>query len=661
MATYRVTRRLPGGGYDNHTFTPYGGSLNLPTKPILTGRTLARHRPSKHKLDALQVDLQIFADNNEAGNITTSMLSSGTNGSLVWYFSSSGDYPGSGADIFTHVGYGLVTPVTDSNGDYYLRVYGYDHRNGHPEGAVITNPSGSFTAKLTDGSGTTSSTVAQQLAGGYRDLIYEGFRAPSIAEDVDELGFAFFPVYMHLNTNSTQPFTHMSYPVYLCTFSMKQTFENIFPQENPTGIFDYDTSGKELRINNACIVRYEASTIGSAVDWKRHFAINLQNPDGNTRQYIFKMHGNGGPFTTVVNSIDMGAALENTSDGGTFMVEDDFVITPESSVKLKYVFNSYHPFYRYTHQDTPWDFQFVDVEGLETDLDTNTTAQDIREGGVIVKPLHAGEHCAIRHKFRGVGGDEGKTINFDVVNRFFALPNEADKSYTTQTNLYDSPTSVIATSDSRARTVSSNAPMIGDGFFDVNLIFRNVNASGVALEGEPVTIVTTHTTSCKLLDNFVTFEEVETNITPNRARASAIRVMPEADNWTLRFRVNVGGHYWTFDMSGTKKPDYGLQVWNEKGQTRLNSGTRNVKVLYSASGSGTSSVGTATVPELVDMSSTNPSDFGYSITTHNTRVKGELNYVNKSVDIIDQDMGNITAQMGQYFDTDDWHLIIFRR
>lgn len=656
MAIYRVTRTLPGAGYGNHTFTPYGGSLNLASKQVLTGRNGSRDIPTNYPMDALQIDLKIQTDNGDATYITTSDLESGTNGSIVWYFPSSNDYPGNSADIFTHIGYAMVSTATDSDGNFFIRVYGYDHRNGHPENAVITNPSGSFTAKLTDGSATTLSTISQQQAGGYRDLSYQGFRAPSITQDSVGDNFAFFPIYMHLNSNSTQPFTYMSYPVYLCSLSMKNTFENIFPETIPSGITDLYTSAKQLYINNAAIVRYDNNRNDGAVDWQRYFAFNMKNTSGFTKQYKFKMHGTGGPFTYDFNSIDMGAALENTPDGGTFMVEKDFVVTPESSILLKYGFPGYHAFQKYTHQNTPWDSQFVEKEGLETDLDTNTTAQDMRVTGVVVKPIHAGEHCSIRHKFRGVGGTEGKTINFDVINRFFALPNEADDSYTTSTSTTYTNTTSDSASDNRAYSISSNAPMIGDGFFDLRLIFRNVNPN-MSLEGEPITVVSD--TNCRLLDGLVSFDELETNVTPNRAIGNPVRLMPTGDNWSIRFRVVIGGYRYTFDMSGTKKPDYGLQVWNDKGQTRLNSGTRNVKVIYSANGSGSSSIGTATVPELAAMTHSNA--FGYSITTHNTRVRGYLNVTNKSVDIIDQDMGNISAQAGSYFDTGDWHLIIFRR
>ena len=657
MATYRIQRTLPGGGYNNNTYTPYGGSLNLPTKQVLTGRNGARDLPTKYPMDALQIDLKIQTNNGQAGNLTESNLETGTNGSIVWYKATDNNYPGNSADVFVHIGYGLAIGNVDSAGNNFIQCYGYDYRNGHPEGAVITNASGSFTAKLNNGTATTDVTLTDQEANGYRRLSYQGFRLPSIAEDTPTGNENFFPIYMHLNSTSTQPFTHMSYPVYMCKLFWKKAIENIYtPETIPTGITDLYTSAKQLFINNAAIVRYDNNRNDGAVDWKRFFAFNMINPSGSTKQYVFKIHGTGGPFTDDTNSIDMGAALENTPDGGTFMVEKDFVVTPESSLRLKYIFNSYHGFYKYTHQNTPWDSQFVEKEGLETDLDTNTTAQDMRINGIVVKPIHAGEHCSIRHKFRGVGGNAGKTINFDVINRFFALPNEADKTYTSSTSTTVSNTITTSVSDNRAYSISSNAPMVGDGFFDLRLIFRNVSTS-IALEGEQITVVSD--TNCKLLDGLVTFDELDTSVSPNRAIGNPIRLMPTGDNWSIRFRVKIGGYWYTFDMSGTKRSDYGLQVWNEKGQTRLNSGTRNVKVIYSANGSGSSSIGTATVPELAAMTPSN--GFGYSITTHNTRVKGYLNTTNKSVDIIDQDMGNITAQAGAYFDTDDWHLIIFRR
>lgn len=657
MATYRVQRTLPGAGYRNHTFTPYGGSLNQPTKQVLTGRVRSRETPANYPMDALQIDLKIQTNNNDGTYVTTSHLESGTNGSIVWYFPTSGDYPGSSADIFVHIGYGIVTGAKDSDDNFFVQCFGYDYRNGHPEGAVITNASGSFTAKLTDGTATTNTSLSNQEASGFRRLSYQGFRLPSITEDTATGTEQFFPLYMHLNSTSSQPYTHMSYPVYMCKLFWKQVIENSFiPEETPTGITDIYTSAKQLFINNAAIVRYDNQREDGAVDWKRFFAFNMKNYAGATKQYVFKMHGNGGPFSNDTTTIDLAAALENTPDGGTFMVEKDFVVTPESSIQLRYTFQSTNAFYKYIFQNTPWDSQFVDLEGLETDLDTNTTAQDMRETGVIVKPIHAGEHCSIRHKFRGVGGTEGKTINFDVINRFFALPNEADNSYTKSTSTTYANTTLTSTSDNRAYSISTNAPMVGDGFFDVRLIFRNVS-SAITLEGEPIAVVSD--TNCKLLDGLVSFDELDTSVTPNRAIGNPIRVMPTGDNWSIRFRVAIGGYQYTFDMSGTKKSDYGLQVWNDRGQTRLNSATRNVKVIYSASGSGTSSIGQATVPEMAAMSATN--GFGYSITTHNTRVKGYLNTVNQSVDIIDQDMGNITAQAGAYFDTDDWHLIIFRR
>lgn len=661
MAVYRTSRIIGSGHYNgigsSYTTPWYRNSNRFTT--TLTGNDNAIGTESDFEKDALLVSISMLT-----GGYTTYMTSNdldetaGNNG-FTWFDENSSDYPLANADVYILCGYAIFHQVQSSAGEEMITMYGYNHLNGIPTGATLTNRSGTWTRTVgTDATNNSNLSLASQKAALYRFIpITEGGGQTIFGENQSE----FEPIYMRRTSTYSSEAPMVKPPV----LTVLNFLEKRFGSQLDSGVGTTSSGAGILRYEDVILIHYSSRAAIPGINWTAYFRHKCKRPDGNVHNYNYITEGSGGPTGTATLTINHGEAYSQffSLNPKEYVAEQEFIVPPNGSIKvIPAISNTYTSSYAIPASYLSNGFPEYSFEsgGTETDVDKSNSPGK----AFVIKPLHTQEHFRVTQKFSFYNRG-GERLSYVYKHRGFALGGEG-----TQKRTATFPSSVWGTTESSMDTnkqTISNVVVLGDDYVELNLTLRGMPddyEDNSSFKKGSTLIRTTGTglTNCTLLDSHIGWGDINLTGDNSLTTLNPIRILPNpgVTTWSAQIYVDVGVSLHRVDISGTFGSDYGLQVFDEQGRSSLNSQTRHVKTLYAAEGSGTSTIGTATVPELAGL--VNDGSWHFSIATTGTRVNASFNYTNKSVDILDVDLGNLSGQAQSYMpDKTNWKLMIFRK
>ena len=295
-------------------------------------------------------------------------------------------------------------------------------------------------------------------------------------------------------------------------------------------------------------------------------------------------------------------------------------------------FSSYHQFlFRNNfYEETEFQSTNVDIIGSH---DNGTDK--------ILRPLSSGEHYrAVQiYKFRA-NPYNPNLITVKFIIEGFVLPTEGNNvllTYNQNHTKYGGTSTLLNPGVPTGATgpTGVNVDCEGDEFVTVQLKIHNVPDEIDQLVKVPGSI-SAQTNNCLLLDTRASWEEPNINNSSqanNYIVSQPIRILPTnfGQDYSCTLETPIGSHMFKGSISGTANHDFGLQVFRTDGATRLNSSTRQHRIVGQVSGFITTpvSITNTQIPGLNEL--VNDGTWHFTINNVFSTLYAEWDYVNKRI------------------------------
>ena len=296
-------------------------------------------------------------------------------------------------------------------------------------------------------------------------------------------------------------------------------------------------------------------------------------------------------------------------------------------------FNSYHQFLFRNNYWVSTAFEYTNV-GIAGGHDNGTNK--------IIRPKSSGEHyrAVQQYQFRANPYDPNPmTVRFIVEG--FVLPTEGNNvllTYNQDHTKYGGTSTLVSPGIPTGATgpTGVNVDCEGDEFVTVQLKIHNVPDEIDQLVKIPGTI-SAQTSNCQLLDTRASWEEPNVNNASqsvNYIVSKPIRILPTnfGQDYFCTLETAIGSHMFQGSISGTANHDFGLQVFRTDGATRLNSSTRQHRIVGQVSGFIEDTPVAITNADIPGISAAvNDGTWHFTINNVYSTIYAEWDYVNKRI------------------------------
>lgn len=211
--------------------------------------------------------------------------------------------------------------------------------------------------------------------------------------------------------------------------------------------------------------------------------------------------------------------------------------------------------------------------------------KNIIQSDFVVRPIKANEHfeCKLSYRYRQSPGGSYIYSHF-VVKGFYLAPGNfqtiarEDFMNTFFTSITDLPSFDIA----------------GDQSIGLELTMTDLYQGSEAIAGQPQKLEVRDSLNCLVFDT-----QVNWDVVGGKLKNQPITILPTGDPWSLSLGVYAAHLGAIVNIPESRYyGDHGLQVWNENGETRLNTSSRHPRIIYTFAGQVDYPVG-LTVPEFM--------------------------------------------------------------
>ncbi len=213
--------------------------------------------------------------------------------------------------------------------------------------------------------------------------------------------------------------------------------------------------------------------------------------------------------------------------------------------------------------------------------------KNIIQSDFVVRPIKANEHfeCKLSYRYRQSPGGSYIYSHF-VVKGFYLAPGNF-QTITLENDMNTFFTNI------------TNVPQFdiaGDQSIGIELTMDQLYQGTEQFAGQPqkLEVDQSQTQNCLVFDTQVKWDIVE-----GKLKNQPITIMPTGDPWKLTLDIYAAHLGMILKIPESRYyGDHGLQVWNENGETRLNTSSRHPRIIYTFAGQVDYPVG-ITVPEFM--------------------------------------------------------------